>query len=323
MKLLVTGGAGFVGSHLIDRLVEAGHDVVSFDAYESYLSPASPQYPQYLDHRLEGLEEDVEFIEGDTRNPIEVTQTVDRVQPDRIAHLAHLPITGTCEDHPEAAVDSIVEGTVNVLEAAKATDSVERVLYTSSSMVYGEFQYDPADEDHPRNPKGVYGGAKHAGETLTRSFCRSTDLDYTVIRPSAVYGPTDVNRRVSQIFVERALRGEPLALHDGGQQVLDFTYIDDTAQGFDLGLTSDAAANETYNITYGEGRTVAELADVISNYVDGVKTEVKPVGDFRPKRGALDNSKAREELGFEPEFSLEEGMKQYIEFVRSTGVITE
>ncbi|WP_440989454.1 NAD-dependent epimerase/dehydratase family protein [Haloarchaeobius baliensis] len=321
MKLLVTGGAGFVGSHLLHRLVDAGHDVVSFDAYESYLSPSSRQYRPYLDHRIAGLEDEVEFVEGDTRNPIEVARTVERVQPDRIAHLAHLPITGTCEDHPEAAVDSIVQGTVNLLEAAKATDSVERFLYTSSSMVYGAFQYRPADEEHPRNPKGVYGGAKHAGETLTKSFCRNSDLDYTVVRPSAVYGPTDVNRRVSQIFVERALEGKPLALHDGGQQVLDFTYVEDTAQGFDLALTEDAAANETYNVTYGEGRTVKELAEVISEYVDGVETETKPVGDFRPKRGALDNSKAREELGFEPRFSLEEGMERYVEFVRSMGLV--
>jgi nucleoside-diphosphate-sugar epimerase len=265
---------------------------------------------------MEGLEDEVEFIEGDTRNPIEVAKAVERIQPDRIAHLAHLPITGTCEDHPEAAVDSIVQGTVNLLEAAKATDSVERFLYTSSSMVYGEFQYRPADEEHPRDPKGVYGGAKHAGETLTRSFCRSTDLDYTIVRPSAVYGPTDVNCRVSQIFVERALEGKPLELHDGGQQVLDFTYVDDTAQGFELALTDEDAANETYNVTYGEGRTVQELAEVISEYVDGVETVTKPVGDFRPKRGALDNSKARKELDFEPRFSLEWGMERYVEFVR-------
>jgi nucleoside-diphosphate-sugar epimerase len=319
VKILVTGGAGFVGSHLVRRLVDAGHDVVSLDAYRTYLSPAPAAYQSYLDHRLDGLRDDVEFVEADTTSPIEVLRTVGRHEPDRVAHLAHLPLTGTCEDHPEEAVESIVNGTVNLLEAAKETESVDRFLYTSSSMVYGDFQYAPADEDHPLNPKGVYGGAKHAGETLTRSFCRSSDLDYTVVRPSAVYGPTDANRRVAKIFVERALRGEVLELHDGGQQVLDFTYVEDAARGFELALLSDAGANETFNVTYGEGRTVAELAAVVGEYVDGVETAVKPVGDFRPSRGALDNGKAVGALGFDPSYSLEEGIERYVEFVRETG----
>lgn len=319
MKLLITGGAGFIGSHLIGRLLDAGHDVVSIDAYESYLSPTAGEYEDYLDHRLDGIEVEAEFRTCDTRSPIEVLRTVEDVEPDRIAHLAHLPLTGTCEEHPEEAVQSIVNGTVNLLEAAKATDSVGRFLYASSSMVYGEFQYRPADEEHPRNPKGVYGGAKHAGETLTKSFCRNADLDYTVVRPSAVYGPTDANRRVTKIFVDRAIAGEPLELHDGGQQVLDFTYVEDTAQGFELALLEDAGENETFNVTYGEGRTVEELAEVIGQHVDGVETVAKPVGDFRPKRGSLDVSKARDLLGYEPDYSLEDGIEEYIEFVQSQG----
>lgn len=312
----MTGGAGFIGSHLIRRLVNDGHDVVSLDAYESYLSPTSGEYRRYLDLRLDDLENAVEFVSADTRNPIEVTRIVQQVEPDRIAHLAHLPLTGPCEDHPEEAVKSIVNGTVNLLQAAKATDAVERFLYTSSSMVYGEFQHSPADEEHPRNPKGVYGGAKYAGETLTRSFCRDTDLDFTVVRPSAVYGQTDANRRVTKIFVDRALEGRRLELHDGGEQVLDFTYIEDAAEGFTLALLEDSGANETFNVTYGEGRTIVELANVIGECVDGVETVDKSVGDFRPKRGALDVSKARNLLGYEPEYSLEEGIPRYVEFVR-------
>ena len=165
-------------------------------------------------------------------------------RPQRIIHLAALPIADLSHTHSDEAIRSILHGTVNVLETLRDADFVERFIYTSSSMVYGDFQFYSANEEHPKNPKDIYGGTKLAGEILTQSFSRRFGIEYTIIRPSAVYGPTDVNRRVSGIFIENARRGEELVLHGGGGAKLDFTYVKDTAHGFVLATLAEEARNE-------------------------------------------------------------------------------
>lgn len=324
MRLFITGGAGLIGTYLTRELLQRDHEVVIFDSFVNYISPFSNRYYEYIDKRHEWLQhEDVEIIRGDTRNKSEVYRAIDKSAPDRVVHLAALPIADLCNQHSEEAMSTILEGTVNVLEAIRDVESVDRFVYASSSMIYGDFEYRPADEDHPKNPKGVYGGTKYAGETITRSFSTQYGIDHVIIRPSAVYGPTDSNRRVTQIFVERALKGELLELHGGGTQKLDFTYVEDTAQGFALGALLDAAANDTFNVTRGEGRSIKELAHVIGRYVGSVETVESEENMSRPKRGALDIAKAKKQLGYEPQYSLEEGMEKYVEFIRSMDVIDE
>lgn len=321
VRVLVTGGAGFIGSHLTDKLLERGHEVVIFDSFTNYISPFGTHYSEYLKERKKSLIGEAEIVRGDTRNSSEILRTIHEFEPDRIVHLAALPIADKCNHHSEEAVSTILNGTVNVLEAIRDVDCVDRFVYASSSMIYGDFEYRPADESHPKRPKGVYGGTKHAGETITRSYCKQFDTDFVVVRPSAVYGPTDANRRVTQIFIENAIQGKPLELHGGGTQKLDFTHVHDTADGFALALTEDAAANETFNITRGEGREIRELADVISQHIEGTKTKTVDVDTNRPKRGALDISKAQNMLDYDPEYSLERGMASYIEFIQDMGII--
>ena len=154
-------------------------------------------------------------------------------------------------------------------------------------------------------------------------FSKQYGIKYTIIRPSAVYGPTDVNRRVTQIFIENALKGKPLVLHNGGTSKLDFSYVEDVAEGFVLALKSSKAENETFNITMGEGRSLKELANIIKSNIPLAKIEYKeaPKEEKRPERGALDIAKARKLLGYTPKYSLEEGMKKYIDFVKKSGVI--
>ncbi|MBI4798645.1 MAG: NAD-dependent epimerase/dehydratase family protein [Desulfarculus sp.] len=137
------------------------------------------------------------------------------------------------------------------------------------------------------------------------------------MRPSAVYGPTDVNRRVVQIFLEKALAGETLVLH-GGDSTLDFTYVEDIASGFVLAGTHPQAANQVFNITRGQGRTLKELVDVLKLYFPTLETRIEPHRVYRPKRGSLSIAKAREVLGFEPRFTLEEGIGRYVEFYRKS-----
>jgi nucleoside-diphosphate-sugar epimerase len=183
--------------------------------------------------------------------------------------------------------------------------------------VYGDFQYFPADENHSLNPKGVYGGTKLAGEVLTKTFCSRFGIDWTVIRPSAVYGDGDGNHRVVQVLLEHALNGEPLIL-EGSEQSIDFTYVEDTAKGIYLAITKEEGKNQIFNITRGIGRTLGELALIIAELIPNTKIVTSAHDKNRPVRGALDIRKAKVLLGYEPTWGLEKGVKQYLADMKSS-----
>jgi UDP-glucose 4-epimerase len=208
-----------------------------------------------------------------------------------------------------------LNSTVNLLEIIRDVDFVERFVFTSSSMVYGDFQYLPADEEHPRNPTNIYGGAKYSGEIMTKVFGERYGINYTVVRPSAVYGPTDVNRRVSQIFVENALMGKPLILR-GGDSALDFSYVEDVADGFVRAALEPGGANQVFNLTCGQGRTLREFAGILKEMVPSLEVVEEEVDKEIPKRGALDIAKAEELVKYNPQHSLEKGLEKYVSFIR-------
>lgn len=319
-SILLTGGAGFIGAYIARELVGNGHQVVIYDSFMQYISPLDSHYQVYLEERFRDIRDKVVIERGDTRDRGNVARVVARHRPERIIHLAALPLADLSNSYPEEALSTILVGTINVLEAIRDVDFVQRFVYTSSSMIYGDFMYEPADEDHPKKPKDIYGGTKLAGEIMTESYGRRFGIEYTIIRPSAVYGPTDVNRRVSQIFLENALAGKELILHSGGTTRLDFTYVEDTAHGFVLGTFADQARNEVFNLTRGEGRSLKEFADILKRFFPDLRTVEKPQDVFRPMRGTLDISKARMLLGYEPKYSLEKGLERYIAFLRAKGV---
>lgn len=319
-KIFITGGAGFIGSFLAKELLENGDEVIIYDAFLNYVDPNKSHYHHYLNLRLNVLNGKVEIVRGDIRNKGLLLRTLNKYRPDKVVHLAALPIATASDQFSEDAMTINLNGTVNVLEAISECPFVKRFIYTSSSMIYGDFQREPCDEEHPKNPIGVYGGTKLAGETLTKVYAKRFGFEYTIIRPSAVYGPTDANRRVSQIFVDMALQGKPLTLHEGGRSKLDFSYVEDVAHGFVLALNSDKAVNETFNITRGEGRSIKEFAEIVKQHIPGVRTVEEPLDIERPERGALDISKARRLLGYNPKYPIEQGIPKYIEFVKNSGV---
>jgi len=317
-NILVTGGAGFIGSYIVKVLIQQGHNAIILDSFSQYVSPFISNYRQYLNERFDGIDKNRLVIErGDTRNGAPTRRMILKHKPDRIIHMAALPIATISDYHAEEAVTTILMGTVNLLEIIRDVDFIDRFVYASSSMVYGDFEYSPADEEHPLKPKGIYGGAKYAGEIMVKTYGRRFGINYTIVRPSAVYGPTDSNRRVSQIFVENAIKGEPLGLSGGGALMLDFTYVKDAANGIVLATLSDKGENEVFNITRGEGRSLKDFADILGGLVPGVKTVEIPGDDIQPKRGALDISKAKEKLGYQPEYSLEKGIEEYVNFLKS------
>jgi len=150
---------------------------------------------------------------------------------------------------------------------------------------------------------------------MTKAFAHRYGIEYAIVRPSAVYGPTDVNRRVSQIFVENALMGKPLILK-GGDSALDFSYIEDVAEGFVRVALEPHGANQVFNITRGEGRTLRELADILKKMIPSTEIVEEEVDKDIPKRGALDISKAQELIGYDPQYNLEKGLEKYVTFIQ-------
>ncbi len=314
-KVFITGGTGLIGSALAKRLVADQHDVILYDAFMSFVPFIHSRYQEYLQHRMKGLHGNphVTFVRGDTRSSQSLAEALLEHTPDAVVHLAALPIAKESMEHPHEATSINLGGTITLLECLRLSRSVKRMVFASSSFVYGHFQSEPADEQHPLNPIDIYGVTKLSGEMLTRVYCDRMGIEHVVVRPSAVYGFTDTNRRITQIFVERALEGKPLTLHDGGTSRLDFTYVEDIAQGLHLATLKPEAKNETFNLTRGQARSIADLAEVIREFVPDVKLVSEPTDLVRPNRGALSIDKARRLLGYEPRWDLEEGMRVYIQ----------
>ncbi|MEN8162323.1 MAG: NAD(P)-dependent oxidoreductase [Myxococcota bacterium] len=315
-RVFLTGGAGLIGSNVAKKLVSLGHEVLLFDSFTAFMSPFQVNYAVNMERRFPPELRDVRIVRGDVRHRGLLSRTLGEFQPTRVIHLAALPIADLSNRFSEEAMESNLIATVTLLDAVQALPDLRRIVYTSSSMVYGDFQYAPADEDHPKAPKDLYGGTKLAGEVMVEAYGRRFDIPYTIIRPSAVYGPTDVNRRVTQIFVENALRGQPIVLHNGGTSKLDFTHVDDVADGFVRATLSEKGRDRIYNITRGRGRSLKELAELIASLVPGTRFEESPPDVLRPERDALSIERAQAELGFEPKLDLEDGMPPYVEFVR-------
>jgi len=316
--IFITGGLGFVGAVLCRKLLDRGDRVVVYDAFKSYLSPLTDnKYDLYFKHRYKGIENKIEVIHGDVRDYVKLYESVQRTKPDRIIHLAAFPIADLSDQYPHESLSVTYNGTHNVLEASKNLN-LKRFVFISSSMVYGDFRFKPCREDHPTEPKGIYGSTKLGSEILTKTYARRYKFPYTIVRPSAIYGPTDCNRRVTQLFLENAFGGEPIVLHGGGKSELDFTFVDDAAEGIFLAAKKEKGANETFNVTYGQGRTLEELAVAVKQYFPNVQIVYKeiPEGEQRPARGALDISKARTLLGYNPRYPLEEGIRRYVEFIK-------
>lgn len=315
-RVLVTGGAGFIGAHVCALLAEGGHDVTVVDPLLTYAFSFEPHHWYSLQHRREALLKDARVVVASTEGRDELRRVVWDAKPDYIVHLGVLPLATVARVRPDHAFDSMLRGTFNLVEVALDA-GLKKFLYVSSSMVYGDFTQTPMPEDGITAPKDPYGGFKLAGEIVVQTYSRAEGLPYAIVRPSAVYGPTDMNDRIVQRFVECALWNRPLTIVDPDNTWLDFSYVKDVADGMVKALLSPTI-NETFNITAGEGRTLSELYALLRERYPNMPVEVAAKKeDFRPKRGALDVAKARKVLGYEPQYSLERGVDEYLAFLNS------
>jgi UDP-glucose 4-epimerase len=246
-------------------------------------------------------------------------QLMNEWKPEAVIHLAALPSAKESTMYPTEALQINVDGTLSVLEGVKACGSVKRFIFTSSSFVYGHFKRPIADEEHPTDPIDVYGGTKLTGEILTKAYAKQHGFEYVIVRPSAVYGFGDCNRRVTQILIENAMNGKPLILHDGGRSKIDFTFVTDVADGYARTLRNAEAANQTFNITRGNARSVLEFAMEVKKHFPKAELVEKPPDTSRPERGTLSIEKAKKLLGYNPRVDIEEGIAKYVQLLKERG----
>jgi nucleoside-diphosphate-sugar epimerase len=325
LRVALIGGAGFIGHHLALALTERGHHVEVVDSLEvNHLTHYAAQPPTLPNRELyiKMLLERIDLMNGaeiplhgvDARNYDQLSTTLGRIKPDAVVHLAAIAHAGKSNKDPLSTFDHSLRTLENSLDYARSTGS--HLVYFSSSMVYGNFQTDPVEEDHPLDPIGIYGALKVAGEKMVIAYQQVFDMPYTIIRPSALYGPRCVSRRVGQIFIENALEGNTLRVDGKGEEKVDFTYVGDLVDGVIASIENPAARNEIFNMTAGRGRTLAELVSFVQRRFPEIEVEYVERDALRPYRGGLSIEKARQTLGYDGKTPLERGLDEYIDWYK-------
>jgi len=309
-KILVTGGLGLIGHNIVQRLEQQGHEVAITDIQTTYGLVPQAELTYLLTERRKKITTDrVYTIDIADRDGID--WLVRTFKPDTVLHLASFPRQKVVNANPQVGSRTMSEGLLNLLEAAK-THRVCRFVYVSSSMVYGNFDNNVV-EHAPCDPQGQYGIMKLAGEWLVKDYARQTGMSYVIVRPSAVYGPLDVEDRVVSKFILTAMRGGIIKVN-GANEALDFTYVNDAADGIVAATTSDHF-NKTYNITRGQSRTLLEAAKLAVAIVGSGTIEVRDKDINFPSRGALNIHAAQQDLGFDPQVDIDEGFQRYYEWL--------
>jgi nucleoside-diphosphate-sugar epimerase len=310
-RALLIGGTGFIGAHLAHDLLARGHEVVVVDDDRNYLADGERAAARTRAWRRRTLLSGVALRAGGPDDPERLRHDVAAVAPDAVVHLANLPLAGVAARDPAAARHSIVDGTANALAAVAAEAPAARFTYVSSSMVYGDFVAEPQPESAPLQPREPYGACKLAAEQRVRA----SSLDWTIVRPSAVYGPGDANGRVLQRLVEAATLGRTLQLTTDAATRLDFTWVQDLAAGLAAAALSPRATRCTFNVTAGHARSLREAIGIVRALGHDVDVCAHEATAFRPRRGTLDIAHARSVLAYEPRWSLEDGLAAYLDLV--------
>lgn len=301
--VLITGGAGFIGSHLAQELCTENH-VKVFDNF----STGSAK-------NLRGIE--LEIIEGDIRNLDEVKNALNGVNI--VFHEAAVVSVDRATEDPFESMSTNILGTLNLLNACLDSD-VERIIYASSSEVYGEPEYLPMDEKHPLNPNSCYGVSKLAGERYCLVFHELYGLKTTCLRYFNVYGPrqrSTIYGGVVSIFVKRLLENKPPIIFGDGNQTRDFTYIRDNVLANILAVNKRRSIGEVINIGTQCQTSINKLAELLIKITDSDLTPeyTKPRPNDILRREA-DISKAKRLLGYEPRYTLEKGLEELVEWAK-------
>jgi NAD dependent epimerase/dehydratase len=310
-KILVTGASGFIGSHLAEKLVDLGSRVRIFVHYNSRNDRGN------IDLMPQDYRKELEIFMGDIRDPYAVRKACKGC--DVIFHLAALIAIPYSYFAPVSYFDTNVNGTLNILEAA-LSENVAKVVHTSTSETYGTAIYVPIDEKHPLQAQSPYSASKIGADKAAESYHLSFDLPVATIRPFNTFGPRQSARAVIPTIISQALNNNVVKL-GSLFPVRDLTFVGDTIEAFIKIAESEESVGQVINIGRGEGITIGELAKKIARLIDKDIEIVCDQERIRPalsevKRLVCDNSKARQLISWQPEYSLDEGLAETIEFIR-------
>lgn len=316
-RVLVTGADGFIGSHLVEMLVRQGCKVRALSQYNSF------NYWGWLEN-IE-CREDIEIVTGDIRDPyycLGITRDIDV-----IFHLAALIAIPYSYIAPVSYVDTNISGTVNICKAALENGCV-RLVHTSTSEVYGTAQYVPIDEKHPLQPQSPYSASKIAADAMAMSFHNAFDLSLTIARPFNTYGPRQSARAVIPSIITQLKAGKKSIEMGSLTPTRDFNYVLDVCRGFMALAESDEATGKSVNIGSNSEVSIADVAELIKMLMDSDVELVTDEQRIRPAKSEVDrlwcdNSQIKDLVGYQPEYSLEDGLKKTIEWFSDSGNLSK
>lgn len=324
-KIVLIGGAGFIGHNLALELKTQGAIVEVIDSLQvnnlmtfasANSDPNQDLYLRMINQRLDLLKSaGIPLHIQDARDYHTLNKILLKINPQVIIHLAAVSHAGKSNKDPHSTFDHSLRTLENALDYARG--NVEQFIYLSSSMVYGNFLTPEVTEESPLNSLGIYGALKVAGERMVVAYNQVFGLPYTIIRPSALYGPRCVSRRVGQIFIESAMQGESLRVDGDGSERLDFTFVEDLIFGIIQTIRHPAARNQTFNLTYGESRSLNELAKIVQQEFPHISVQYVPRDKLMPFRGTLNVDKAKNLIGYSPSNPIEKGFKKYIQWYKT------
>jgi NAD dependent epimerase/dehydratase len=309
-KALVTGAAGFIGSHLVETLVRQGTQVRAFARYNAGHRAGN------LNFLPADIRDQVDVYFGDLRDTEAVAQAARGV--DQIYHLGAVITIPYSYQHPREVIEVNMLGTLNVLTAARDQE-ISQVMITSTSEVYGTAQYEPIDEKHPLHPQSPYAATKVSSDALALSFYATYGLPVRIIRPFNTFGPRQSARAVIPTIISQALTRETVKL-GALYPTRDLTYVTDTARGFIMALEGEAGIGRTVNLGTGRSITIGELAELIIRLIGRDVQLATDTQRLRPEKSEVtrlrsDNRLAKELMGWEPLVSLEDGLRQTIAWI--------
>ncbi len=313
MKILVTGADGFIGSHVVETLVKSGHDVRAFVLYNSFNSWG------WLDESDKSIRESIDVFAGDIRDPHGVDKAVEKQEV--ILNLAALIAIPYSYHSPDTYIDTNIKGTLNILQAARR-HGVKRIVQTSTSEVYGTAQYIPIDEAHPLHPQSPYAATKVGADQLALSFHTSFDVPVGVLRPFNTYGPRQSARAVIPTIISQLANKSKVKL-GALSPTRDFSFVQDTANGFLAAAQSDAIVGQTINLGSGFEISIKETAETIAKLMNAKLELVDDEQRVRPEKSEVERlhasiEKAKTLLGWQPELKglagFETGLKKTIEW---------
>jgi len=324
-RIMLIGGAGFIGHNLALHLKSLGADVCVVDglevnnvmAFSSDDVPAANRelYLSILQERQNLMRKaNIPLYVQDAREYHALCSLFNKFKPQVIVQLAAVSHANKSNKNPYHTFDHSMRTLENALDASKS--SVEHFVFFSSSMVYGHFKEPIVTEETICEPLGIYGALKYGGEKLVIAYNQVFDLPYTIIRPSALYGERCVSRRVGQIFIENALTTGEITLSGDGSDSLDFTYIGDLVRGVQNVIENNNSHNQVFNLTYGSSRCLADMANIVKEHFPNIEIKYKPKDKLTPDRGTLSVQKAKDMIGYDPQFPLDKGYVDYINWYK-------